>query len=248
MSKHWPIVAFVAETLAKKVAGLDKSGIDIRFTVDGDIHRERGLKGDSGRRELKRALKAAWPEYKPNAHATSDMAKTFTDVFHEWRHIGQPATTLLVLTDGVWSKTDLNTLNTTILDIAQRDQRNAGKRYFSIQFIRFGDAVAERARLQWLEDHLCADHKLRDIIDHCSWRSTVDKMLMGSIEGYWDQKEPEEPPVLYDYDDLVDLFNAFNRGYDGKSGHLSRLSQTPLRGSIRSSVSTSRADSWTERR
>ena len=248
MAKHWPIVTFVAQTLAKNAAGLDRSGFDVKFTVDGHAHNEDHVKGDAGRGRLQKALRKAWPEYKPANHATTDMAKVFRDVYHEWDRVGQPATTLLVLTDGVWSETDLRTLNMTILDIARRDQRNAGNRYFSIQFIRFGDEAAEKARLQWLEDHLCAENNLRDIVDHCSWRSTVDKMLKGSIEGYWDYQEPEEPPILYDYDDLVGLFNAFNRGYDGESGHLKRLSQTPLRGSIRSSVSTSRADSWTERR
>jgi hypothetical protein len=46
MSKHWPIVTFVAETLAKNAAGLDKSGIDIKFTVDGSRHNKNDLKGD----------------------------------------------------------------------------------------------------------------------------------------------------------------------------------------------------------
>jgi len=247
MSKHWPIVTFVAQTLAKNAAGLAKDGIDVKFTVDGNTHNENYVKGDAGRKRLQKALRAAWPEYKPTNHATTDMAKVFRDVYHEWGRTGQPASTLLVLTDGVWSKTNPDTLNNTILDIARLDQRHTGNRHFSIQFIRFGEGDSEKARLQWLEDYLCADHKLRDIIDHCSWRSTVEKMLKGSIEGYWDQKEPEEPPVLYDYDKLVDLFNEFNRGYHAEFSPIGRLNRAPSRVSNRSSVSTSHADSWTER-
>jgi hypothetical protein len=241
MSKHWPIVTFVAETLAKNAAGLDKSGIDIKFTVDGSRHNKNDLKGDSGRRTLRKALKAAWPEYKQNDNAITDMARTFSAIFKEWHASGQRATTLLVLTDAVWAKTDPTTLHTTILAIAKHDQQNTGDRHFSIQFIRFGDSDTEKARLQWLDDGLCSDHKLRDIIDHCSWRASVDKMFKGSIEGFYDDKEPDEKPIGYDYDQLVALFQAFNEGSGGLlSPTQPGLQRTLSRSSSRSSTASSR--------
>jgi hypothetical protein len=242
MSKHWPITTFVTQTLAKNAAGLDKSGFDVKFTVDGHTHNEERLKGDSGRRKLKRALRAAWPEYQSNDHATTDMAKVFANIFGEWNRSNRPATTLLVLTDGVWSKTDLNTLNETILGIARSDKRHAGSRHFSIQFIRFGDGALERARLQWLDDHLCAENNLRDIIDHCSWRCEVDKMFKGSIEGYLDEQDSVEQPMLYDYEKLVALFNAFNGGRDSTLSPNGALFRSSSRGSNRSSFSMPHGD------
>lgn len=240
-------MTFVAQTLAKNAAGLDRSGFDVKFTVDGNTHNEQCLKGDLGRTKLKKALRAAWPEYKPNDHATTDMAKVLNTIFDEWRRAGQPATTLLVLTDGVWSNTNSDTLNNTILDIARLDQRHAGNRHFSIQFIRFGEAASEIARLQTLDDRLCADNNLRDIIDHCSWRAEVDKMFKGSIEGYLDEQDSVEEPMLYDYDKLVALFNAFNSGKDGTLSPTSSLFRTPSRGSNRSSVSMSHANDWAKK-
>ena len=247
MSKHWPIVTFVAQTLALNAANLDKSGFDLKFTVDGHRHNDERLKGDSGRRTLKKALREAWPEYKPNKHATTDMAQVFENIFGDWNRAGSPATTLLVLTDAVWSKTILDTLNKTILDIARLDQRRAGYRHFSIQFIRFGDEGDMKARLQWLDDCLCADYNLRDIIDHCSWRGTVEKMLKGSIEGYADEQDPDEEPLSYDYDKLVDLFDAFNRGKEGALSPTGTLVRTPSRASNRFSF-TSHAESHAETR
>jgi hypothetical protein len=240
MAEHWPIVTFVAETLARNAAGLDKSGIDVKFTVDGHIHDQERLKGDTGRKALKTVLKAAWPEHPPNDNALTDMARIFADILKERN--GKRATTLLILTDAVWSKTEPARLHKTILDIAGQDQVHAGSRHFSIQFIRFGDEDMEKARLQWLDDGLCSENNLRDIIDHCSWRATVDKMFRGSIELWHDQKNSDEPPVMYDYRQLGELFQAFNERNGG--GLLSPTQPGPQRtlsrSSSRSSTSSSR--------
>jgi hypothetical protein len=239
MSEHWPIVTFVAETLAKNAAGLDKSSFDVKLTIDGHRHDRTRLKGDSGRSALKKTLKAAWPEYKANDNAFTDMARIFSDICKEWKGNGRPSTTLLALTDAVWSKTDLKALNETILSIAEHDQQHAGNRHFSIQFIRFGDTNVPKELLQELDDNLCVANNLRDIIDHCSWRTTVDKMFKGSIEGFHDQNDEDEPPIAYDYKGLVGLFQAFNEG-NGTLLLSNDLQRTPSRSSSRSSASSSR--------
>ncbi|KAL1793591.1 hypothetical protein ACET3X_008573 [Alternaria dauci] len=248
MSKHWPIVTFVAQTLAKNAAGLDRNGFDLKFTVDGHTHNQERLKGDSGRKKLKKVLKAAWPEYKENNHVTTNMAQVFKNISDDWNRSGQPATTLFVLTDGVWSNTDLDALNKTILDIAEKDQSHAGNRHFSIQFVRFGDEEAQRTRLQTLDDGLCVAHNLRDIIDHCSWRAKVDKMFKGSIEGYLDEQDSDEEPILYDYKKLVDLFDTFNRAEEATLSPTNSLFRSPSRISHRSSTSLSNLEDWTGRR
>jgi hypothetical protein len=53
---------FVAETLAMKAAGLDRDGIDVYFTVDGDAHNLKALVGDGGRQRLRKALLNAAPD------------------------------------------------------------------------------------------------------------------------------------------------------------------------------------------
>ncbi|CAI9634656.1 unnamed protein product [Alternaria burnsii] len=247
MSKHWPIVAFVAQTLAKNAAGLDKSGFDVKFTVDGHTHNQVRLKGDLGRKKLKKVLKAAWPEYKENNHVTTDMTRVFKDISRDWNRGGQPATTLLVFTDGVWSNTNLDSLNKIILDIAEKDQSHAGNRHFSIQFIRFGDEEAQKTLLQTLDDGLCVAHNLRDIIDHCSWRAKVDKMFKGSIEGYLDEQDSDEEPILYDYKKLVDLFDTFNRAEDPTLSPTNSLFRSPSRTSHRSSTSLSNIRGFAKR-
>ena len=210
MAGHWPIVTFVAETLAIKVAGLDKSGIDLRFTVGKKQNDLSNLKGDSGRRFLKEAINSVWPDYKPRDDTKTDMAQVCENMYDEWEKNGRRATTLYVFTDANWLDTDSKRLQEAILRIAGEDTSVGGKRHFSIQFIRFGDGDKQRERLQALDDRLCVENKLRDIIDHCSWQAPVDKMIKGSIEGFHDEEDSTEPPLPYDYSGLVKLFHQYN--------------------------------------
>jgi len=67
------------------------------------------------------------------------------------------------------------------------------------------------------------------------------------IEGSLDEKDSVEEPMLYDYDKLVDLFNAFNSGKEGALSPTSTLFRAPSRGSNRSSVSMSYANDWAKK-
>lgn len=215
MFDHWPILTFVAETLAMNAAGIDKSGIDLRFTVDGSTRNANEISGDSGRKTLRERLGAAWPERRQKDNVTTDMAAMFQNLYKEWEHQHKPATTLFVFTDGKWTRKDTTALHESILRFAKQDRRSTGKRHFSIQFIRFGDDEVDKQQLQWLDDGLCSSRDLRDIIDHCSWRATVDKIFKGSIEGFHDEKDDEEFPIIYDYKKLADKFDRFNKGEEG---------------------------------
>lgn len=159
MLEHWPIVVFVAETMAKKAAGLDKDGVDLRFTIDGAVHDKTGLKGDGGRKEFRAALNAAEPENSANQDFKTDMYHTLDEIVRRWRANHKPATTLLVLTDGKWESTMENLVDNTILGIAAEMKGYSGPRSFSIQFIRFGDDCA--AKLAKLDNELFKGHVFR---------------------------------------------------------------------------------------
>jgi Flp pilus assembly pilin Flp len=218
MVEHWPIVVFVAETLVKKAAGLDKSGVDVVFTVEGNKHNQCRLKGDAGRQQFRKALDGAEPDYSDKIELQTDMHKTLDDVVTNWRGNNRPATTLIVLTDGVWKKTMQNLVNHTILNLAEEvtNNKNLGPRPFGMQFIRFGETSFQK--LWELDNELCAKRGFRDIVDHCSWRSTVEKMFKGSITAQHDQHDPEELSIIYKYPELVALFRHFNE--DAYTGEL----------------------------
>lgn len=226
MFDHWPIVVFVAETLVKKAAGLDKSGVDLKFTIDATEHDKSRLRGDAGRKQFRAALDAARPDFSTSTHLQThlqtDMFIVLDNIVRDWEDNGKPPTTLLVLTDGIWANTNPHLVDQIIFKLAgddlKRDTRtgarpvstqlNTGPRPFSIQFIRFGDLCVEK--LDRLDNELCSGRGLRDIVDHCSWRSTVDKMFKGSIDGLYDQYEAKETPITHNYRELVKLFLNFN--------------------------------------
>jgi hypothetical protein len=237
MCQHWPIVTFVAETLVKNAAGLDKDGIDLMFTVDGGALDIPKIRGENGRQSLQGALRKAWPEAAKSDDTIVDMARILTDIYNNWKSKGKnpPATTLLILTDGDWAKTDHTALNEIILDFAKLETKRAGPRHFSIQLIRFGEENKEK--LIWLDDQLCQQNQRKDIVDHCSWRTTVEKMFKGSIETYQDSQAPLEPEITYYYPHLVKFFDSFNDGGasllspDGQNQSRLSLSRTSSRSS-----------------
>lgn len=166
MLEHWPIVVFVAETMVKKAAGLDKNGVDLRFTVDGSKHNRNGLKADAGRKEFRSALNAAEPENSANPEFQTDMHHTLNDIVKQWKNNGKPDTTLLILTDGKWENTMESLVDNTIIDIAGELSGKSGPRSFSIQFIRFGEECAYK--LAKLDNELCKSRRLRYILIHCT--------------------------------------------------------------------------------
>ena len=167
MARHWPITRFVAQTLGMKVAGLDDDGVDVKFTINGkNFNRER-LHGIGGLNELNSLLTAAQPVKTDdeNAREATDMNSALHDIFRNyWMKGHQKATTVLVLTDAVWEGTSAEEVNETIVKFAREleaDRRRFLPRHFTISFIRFGDGMHEKARLQKLDDNLLQDNGLK---------------------------------------------------------------------------------------
>ncbi|KAF2823723.1 hypothetical protein CC86DRAFT_59153 [Ophiobolus disseminans] len=257
MFNHWPIVVFVAETLVKRAAGLDKNGVDLKFTIDASEHNKHGLKRDAGRKEFRAALDAAAPEFsklndfQPDNEFQTDMFTVLDEIVKGWKNSGKPPTTLLVLTDGVWANTMANLVDNIILNLAKEasTSKHVGKRPFSIQFIRFGEQCVEK--LDKLDNQLCSERGFRDIVDHCSWRSTVEKMFKGSIDSRHDQYDPVELPITHSYPDLVNLFRVFNDEslHESDQSHASLLTPlSPRRSMSRSSSHSSKSGSHQPKR
>jgi hypothetical protein len=162
MFEHWPILVFVAETLLKRAARLDKSGVDLIFTVAGHHHNKSGLKGEQGEQQFREALDAAEPDNSNSREHQTDLHQTLESIIKKWNAERRPETTVLILTDGAWHGTLQNTVDDTILNLAQEistNKKHVGKRPFGLQFIRFGEAHHEK--LWRLDDELCKKRNLR---------------------------------------------------------------------------------------
>ncbi|KAF2477652.1 uncharacterized protein BDR25DRAFT_299514 [Lindgomyces ingoldianus] len=229
MVDHWPIVTFVAETLAKKIAGLDENGFDVKFTINGHSLNKSELRGEDGRRKFKDVLNTARPKepLSNDFFMPTDMNHLLHDVFRQWwdpSRSNQKATTLLVLTDGIWKGTNPpDAINKTIVKFAKQLEENDrfGPRHFTIGFIRFG--VAGKERLKILDDRLCKENHLEDIIDESSWKAQVHKMLTGSVDSFQDECGKDSEDIdPYDYAQLNMLFEAFNNSNNNLSVQVPR--------------------------
>lgn len=220
MEKFWPVVTFVAVTLAMKIAGLDEDGYDVRFTINGAKHDKFGLKGKSGLETLRKILMAAQPQpSKP-----TDMSKVLDGLFREHqRGRYRKATTLLVLTDGAWKGTiPVDNADKKIVEFARDLERaKVPDRHYTIGFIRFG--VEFRDRLKALDDELSKKHKICDIVDQTSWKSGVNKMILGSLCPAEDANDEDEeklegrnalgsPTSAFGPEKVIELFKIFNGG------------------------------------
>ena len=83
MFEHWPVLVFVAETLLKRAAGLDKSGVDVIFTVGGRKYNRSRLKGDPGRRDFREALDAAEPDKSDSLEHQTDLHATLEHIIED---------------------------------------------------------------------------------------------------------------------------------------------------------------------
>ncbi|OAL51267.1 hypothetical protein IQ07DRAFT_631168 [Pyrenochaeta sp. DS3sAY3a] len=214
MSQHWPLVTFVAETLAKGATGRDTEGLDIWFHGQNSTHRITDLKGDFGSGLLRRALIEAFPHSSASDSVKTNLPIVFYDIIARWQSSGKRTTTLMVFTDGTWLGKYRTTFIESLLDVVAKEQKARGERIFTIQFIRFGDSALERDRLQDLAEDC---YYLTDIIDHCSWRATVERMFIGAIDYLGELRRQKETENSYDYEALLELFKNFNEG-EGDQG------------------------------
>lgn len=164
MFDYWPIVTYVAETLANKVAGLDKDGFDIAFTVNGETYDKRNLCGKRGRADFAKALHDGKPSIpqEEEYHVPTDIYHTFHRLFRSWEDSEKAPITWIVLTDGRWEGThppDL--LEKRIIELGKTVQSifKFEARHCSIGFVHFGNQSTPR--LVYLDDKLCKDNALK---------------------------------------------------------------------------------------
>jgi len=156
MLRFWTRAALVLETLALKLAPLDKDGLDLVFTSGPHrTYKGKGSQAAKGFTHLMDEKKPTFPT-EPSAEVKTDMTETLGVVFDEYlRRRKSKRMTLLVLTDGLWRGTKTQeSVETKIATFVRGalNGRHMEDRRFSISFIRFGDYPEAIDRLQRLDD------------------------------------------------------------------------------------------------
>ncbi|TEA12181.1 putative serine/threonine-protein kinase MPS1-like protein [Colletotrichum sidae] len=154
MKTHWKNVRITLLALAMKIGPLDEDGLDLVYTL-GNAHNVNGAKAWKIPHKFEKSLEDTLADIDPGNN--TDMATTLAELFDGYTNYGKKQT-LIVLTDGLWGGSDkTNDVENVIKDFVKKLKKNLKKaesRWFSIQFISFGDDERALKRLEGLDDHL----------------------------------------------------------------------------------------------
>ncbi|CAH0017838.1 unnamed protein product [Clonostachys rhizophaga] len=195
MTQHWSDVKRTLLTLAMKIGPLDKDGLDLRYACGN-----HGFLSNITGYDIKSKFSTSMDEVGRRIHENvrTDMRAALSKIFDEYLEGDRKKRqTLIILTDGKWEgsskKRDVEDL---IIDFIERLEKNPGRmedRWFSIQFVSFGDDEVALRRLTFLDDKLEAR---KDIVDAKPWNcQDVNELILGSITENGDYKTPVTSPV-----------------------------------------------------
>lgn len=156
MLPHWENLKITLLALAMKIGSLDKDGLDLVYTC-GDTNNVIRAKGWDIPTEFGQSIDRAKSIMDQNDQ--TNIEETLSKCFdsHSTTNKSQRQT-LIVLTNGLWEgSTDWNSAEKEIaryINTLRENIKKREKRWFTIQFISFGQNQKALKRLQELDDSL----------------------------------------------------------------------------------------------
>jgi hypothetical protein len=154
MKQHWDVVTEVLITLAMKIGPLEKDGLDLGYAI-GSKHNLREIKGWGIPKAFKSSMQDAGE--KINHMYKTNMKETLEKIFDTYTDTSKKMT-LIVLTDGLWegcaNEDDVEKLIASFITNLKPKLKKWESRWFSIQFVSFGENLRALERLQKLDDNM----------------------------------------------------------------------------------------------
>lgn len=154
MLAHWDALKITLLALAMRIGSLAKDGLDLVYTC-GDNNNVFGAKGWAIPEVFRQSLDHARAIM--DQHDKTNMAETLAKRFDSYSAGAmRQRQTLFVLTNGLWEGSrDWKSAEKEIaqyIDDLRKRLRKREKRWFTIQFISYGQDQKALARLQGLDD------------------------------------------------------------------------------------------------
>lgn len=166
MYPFWDVTSFILTTLAMKLSGLDKDGLNLRFTIR--MEHVNNAKKARAPGKFEDAMSRAKPQ--ESEIVKTNMAESLGRVLEEYLQARKgKRMTLIVLTDGVWpGSMREKSVERKIADflkvlsqrhLSQRHQALEDRQY-TIQFIRFGEDPRAIQRLNFLDNDFPQEYNI----------------------------------------------------------------------------------------
>ncbi|KIW23768.1 uncharacterized protein PV07_11945 [Cladophialophora immunda] len=187
MTPYWNDVTKLYSNLISliKRKKLDPNGSELRFIIS-----------DEGKENFHTTkLKNMVRRKTEKLNGESDFAHRLDEILQRTqkkltKDLDMRPISLYVFTDGKWQPgiRQLDAVARSIQRLVNLlEEKGMKEQMVGIQFIRFGNDEEGMERLRWLDEELKGDYRLaRDICDTTPADGNVWKMLLGSINGYWD--------------------------------------------------------------
>jgi ribosomal protein S17E len=154
MVQYWDDVTTVLVTLAMKIGPLDKDGLDLVYTL-GDAHNLHDVKGWEIPKKFKHSMDGTRREI--HERYKTNMGETLRKIFDNYLNINKKMT-LIILTDGLWkgaaSSDDVENLIAGFITNLNERLKKWESRWFSIQFVSFGEDEEALKRLDKLDNDM----------------------------------------------------------------------------------------------
>lgn len=156
MLPHWENLRTTLLALAMKIGSLDRDGLDLVYTC-GDTNNVKGVKGWDIPKVFGQSIDLAKSII--DQHDKTNIEETLSKCFdsHSRTNMSERQT-LIVLTNGLWEGSkDWDSAEKEIaryIDALRKNLKRREKRWFTIQFISFGQDQKAWKRLQELDDSL----------------------------------------------------------------------------------------------
>ncbi|KAI4948051.1 hypothetical protein J4E91_006044 [Alternaria rosae] len=200
MKPYWKEVQRVFEALAYLVKHMDPDGIELHF-ANSPEHKGRSKDRKSLTKKFERvkpygqcqmgiALSNILPLYYQNSHQKSTSKRSSLSLRVEEK----PPVNIYILTDGVWSPESycVSTIQAHITNLVNNLWKAGKLQHVGIQFIRFGNDVIGKQRLDYLDNDNLQHYTVpMDIVDTEPSTGNVFKMLLASTDPSWDNDEDE---------------------------------------------------------
>jgi hypothetical protein len=154
MKPHWAVATQVLITLAMKIGPLDKDGLDLIYTIGSNYNRKE-VTGWAIPKTFRNSMQSSGEEI--NHMYKTNMKETLEKIFDRYTDTSKKMT-LIVLTDGLWegcaNNDDVEKLIASFLTKLKPRLKKWESRWFSIQFVSFGENEPALDRLRNLDDNM----------------------------------------------------------------------------------------------